>query len=605
MLSFCGGVRFKGGDAKKALFFWLSIFGLLGIALGQNLAQVQDFQAQDYNRLQPHALPRSDGDAKVEDRASSRAEKNESEEILIPELKGIVFIGLPKDVKSDGSNETGIHLVGVPELEVLEMKTQFQRYLGRPITFKQINELVQEVILYCRTHQYSVVDVLIPEQEVRTGTLQILVIIGKLGGIKVEGNRWFSSEQITNNFRLNKGEALRSSIIFSDLDWVNQNSFRQTNLIYSRGSETGETDVTLQVKDRFPVRFYYGYNETGSDFTGDERQFIGFNYGDVWGLGHEMNYQYTTSADMKMLLAHSGSYLVPLPWRHKILIYGSHATVEPIFPSAVFKQNGVTWQTSARYIVPLVNVLKYEHELQVGGDFKQSNNDLEFSGISVSADTYEVNQFVLQYGGSLPDPYGSTSFGVRTFISLNEGTLHHDDVSFQRFRSQAKAKYNYQTCDFQRVNRLPYGFSWMLHGNAQWTQCNLIQSEKMGLGGADSIRGYEEWEGSGDRAWRITNELRFPSQSLSGFIQDEFSKEIGKDRLQTLLFWDYGVAENDTLLSGEDPHVILSSIGPGMRYSFNTWMNLRFDYGFQLTDSAQAGAGRGSSRGHLSVVMSY
>jgi hemolysin activation/secretion protein len=88
-------------------------------------------------------------------------------------------------------------------------------------------------------------------------------------------------------------------------------------------------------------------------------------------------------------------------------------------------------------------------------------------------------------------------------------------------------------------------------------------------------------------------------------VDQAFSQAIGKDRLQGLFFWDYGVAENDTLLPNEDPHVILSSIGPGIRYSFNQWMSLRFDYGFQLADTAQAGAGRGSNRGHLSMVLSY
>ncbi|MBI4026248.1 MAG: hypothetical protein HY360_14775 [Verrucomicrobia bacterium] len=69
------------------------------------------------------------------------------------------------------------------------------------------------------------------------------------------------------------------------------------------------------------------------------------------------------------------------------------------------------------------------------------------------------------------------------------------------------------------------------------------------------------------------------------------------------MFWDYGSAENFRLLTGEDPHVPLSSVGPGMRYSITPYLSVRADYGFQLYDT---GANmRSNSRWHIGAVLSY
>ena len=48
------------------------------------------------------------------------------------------------------------------------------------------------------------------------------------------------------------------------LDWINENPFRSTQLIYEPGPQVGTTDVTLVTKDRFPLRIYGGHQNTGN-----------------------------------------------------------------------------------------------------------------------------------------------------------------------------------------------------------------------------------------------------------------------------------------------------------------------------------------------------
>jgi hemolysin activation/secretion protein len=75
------------------------------------------------------------------------------------------------------------------------------------------------------------------------------------------------------------------------------------------------------------------------------------------------------------------------------------------------------------------------------------------------------------------------------------------------------------------------------------------------------------------------------------------------DQLQFLGFWDYGSASNHRLLPGEPYEIPLSSLGGGLRYTINTNLSLRFDYGFQLLSTGLDNDH--GSRSDLGIVVSY
>jgi hemolysin activation/secretion protein len=93
--------------------------------------------------------------------------------------------------------------------------------------------------------------------------------------------------------------------------------------------------------------------------------------------------------------------------------------------------------------------------------------------------------------------------------------------------------------------------------------------------------------------------VRTPTVSFG----DLFHCAAFKDQLQFLGFWDYGASHDHSLLAGEPDEIALSGIGGGIRYSINTYVTLRFDYGFQLLRT-----GLDNDHGHRSdigVVVSY
>jgi hemolysin activation/secretion protein len=556
---------------------------------------------QDFEKIAPKVPPKAEGEIEI---VEEPKKVKEDGKILVKELKGIIFLSDPKEVKKEGVPEfEGIQADELPHLKISSFASRMERFFGKPVTLKTLNEISREVIIFYREHDRPIVDVSVPEQDITNGIVQFVVVRGVLGQVKIEGNRWFSAKLFESSVTIQPGEIIKASKVAQDLSWINNNPFRQANAVFTPGQKPGETDLILRVKDRFPVRFYGGYEDSGNDLTGDERWQMGFNWGNAFNLDHQFNYQFTTDNDVEKLRAHSGSYIIPLPWRHRLTFFGSYVESKADISNPLLDLTGESWQTSARYAIPLPNFGAYSHEVDGGFDFKSSNNNLEFGGAQVFNTTTEVAQWVGDYNSNLKDRWGSTSLSSTLVLSPGGLTENNTDEAFQAARSFAKSDYVYLKLGLERVTRLPEDFSLILRGALQVSDGNLLGSEQFGLGGYSTVRGYDEREANGDEGYLLSAEVRSPPISFMALTGiSSVVKEL-TDQLQLLAFFDYGQVQNVDLLPGEDPHVQLASVGPGFRYALSSYMSLRFDYGWQLYDTGLNQ--RNNSRGHVGVVISY
>jgi hemolysin activation/secretion protein len=321
-----------------------------------------------------------------------------SEQLIGPPLKGLLFMADRAAVQATGFDAGGIAATGVPLLGTEEFRGGVQRCLGRPLTVALLNEITREVVLYFRRHDRPVVDVMVPEQSVASGTVQIVVSEGRLSRVRVEGSRWFATRLIAGSIRVQPGGEISSAALLEDLAWINQNPFRQADLVFARGENSGGTDIILRMQDRFPVRLYAGYEDSGNALTGYDRVLAGVNWGNAFGLDHQLNYQLTASPDFKKLVAHSGSYVIPVQrLRHTLTLFGSFADSRPELSGGFFALKGRTWQLGARYRVPLPALGKWSQDVTAGVDFKRSNNNLSFGGTQVFAQENDVVQAIAAY----------------------------------------------------------------------------------------------------------------------------------------------------------------------------------------------------------------
>jgi hemolysin activation/secretion protein len=190
--------------------------------------------------------------------------------------------------------------------------------------------------------------------------------------------------------------------------------------------------------------------------------------------------------------------------------------------------------------------------------------------------------------------------GFQGFLSPGDLTDENDDADFNTQHTGAEANYYYGRLTFERVTRLPWNMSWIVRGGGQLASGNLIPSEQLGVGGYNTVRGYDEREANGDRGLVASTELRSPAYTVFG----RFPKWRVSDQLQFLAFTDYGIAESVHLQPGESSSH-LWSVGGGLRYTINRYLTFRFDYGVQLRDSEAPVPSDYGSRAHIGVIASY
>lgn len=523
-----------------------------------------------------------------------------------PALKGVVIVGSRDEVKTKGNVTADGVIVGpgsqLDLMRSIEFKAMIQPLLGQPINAYNIGRLQREIIMFYRKNAHPLVDVLLPDQEsVGNGVLQVFVLEGKLGKVTVEGNKYYKSSLFTDTVRLRAGDTINGEKLLSDIDWMNRNPGRFVDVAFRQGEKVGESDVVLRVKERYPLRGFVGYENTGARLAGEDRLFAGFNWFNAFGLDHRLSYQYTTDTDFDLLHAHNITYEIPLPWRHTLSFYGGYADSKADLP-APLSLRGSSLQMSGRYEIPLGRIGNFSHLMNFGLDFKRLDNTLEFGGFPVFGGNLDIFQIAAQYRTECIDSWGTTALKLDGYFSPGGITQNNSDAAFQTYRgAPASASYAYTKVTLERMTKLPADFSWVFRAAGQVSSKNLPTSEQLGLGGSLGPRGYDEREANGDNGYVLINELQTPNLPLFSMID----KKAG-DQLKLLAFLDYGEVQYVDVLASQDPHVQLMSVGVGLRYQFRTNLSVRFDYGWQLTDTGPlVPHSPDNSRGHISAVLSF
>jgi hemolysin activation/secretion protein len=522
-------------------------------------------------------------------------------------IQAIILVKSRAEIQEAGVPDAkGLQIKDIPILEQPDFRQMVEsRFLGKIITENTIRDVHDAIILYCRDRGKLLVDVILPEQNIDNGALQMWFLEGKVGKVTVknEGHKWFQDQFIKSGVRLRPAEPLDSEALNKDIDWLNNNPFREVQVNFKPGEKLELSDVELTVNDRIPFRPYVGYEDSGTQFAGPDRFIAGFNWGNAFWLDHQLNYQYTTDVDFDLVKAHSMSYVAPLPWRHTLMLYGAYVDAKAKFgtgPTAT-TGNGTSWQISGRYSVPLPDIQKYRHQIAAGFDFKRGDNTLLIGGLplfSTNGIATDVAQFVLSYAGTLPDRYGKTSVGLELYYSPGDLTSGNNDTDFNLLRQESKANYFYGRLNAERITRLPCNFSWVLSGWGQYSTERLPPTEELALGGYNTIRGYDERVLLGDDGWIINNEIRTPSIPLSNIL----NVQGVVDQLQFLAFFDYGHLHVKNPQGGDVQNATLYSTGVGLRYSLRHNLSIRFDYGFPLTEK---GLNERDSRMHLGALLSF
>lgn len=509
------------------------------------------------------------------------------DEYLVNQLLGVVLLPRPGDVRPDGW--PGVEGIWHDFDEFpRSVGLALQQYIGRPVSLGSLDQMVKDVVIAYREGDRPVVDVLLPEQDITSGVVQLVVIESKLARIRVEGVDADTEEFLRSSMRARKGEVIRSSDILRDLSWINRSPYRKVDLVYAPGAEFGTTDVILKNYSTKANWFYAGYEDSGTDFLGKDRIITGFNFGDAFGPNRSVSYQFTADLDFEHVRAHSLVYTHALPWRHWITVLASYVEIEsdpiPVGGGNFLNSDGSNTQLSARYGIPLDGTETRSREMDFGFDWKSNGNDLEFTDVSnlgnlqLFGTRVEIFQFSLGYKETIQHKRAVSQFDIRGVWSPGDINNHNSTANFQRARALSQSEYFYALASLEHQQRLRDDWSARFKITGQAANENLQASEQLGAGGYDTVRGFDQRVARGDHGFVSTVELYTPELSLGRI----FDWENETDSLRFLGFFDAANLGNTNLLVGEPSSFQIGSVGLGLRWNYSDWFKFRLDYGYPV-----------------------
>lgn len=443
---------------------------------------------------------------------------------------------------------------------------------------------------------YSTVQVTLPEQEISSGVIRLVVREMKLGSITLLSADHHDLDNVKASLPgLVEGQVPNTVAVAESLRLANDNPSKQTQLLFKPDPANNRVDATLRLEDEKPWKGFVSLDNTGSSDTGKTRLSLGYQHANLFNRDHVLTLQYITSVEKPQSVSIYGlGYRWPLYDRADAIdVYAGYSDVNSGTVAGLFNVSGKGTIFGARYTHPFIRTSDIEHKLAAGLDYRAYENNIDLSGTELGSDV-TVHPFSLTWS-SLWKNDSTQLNGYATWLHNLPGGSQGRDADFAVARSGADARYQLLRLGGNASQQFAGDWQWRLALDAQYTQEPLVPGEQFGLGGQDSVRGFDERAISGDRGWRTGLEIFTP----------ELGGQTGIDgaRLRFSAFIEGGQVQRLQALPGETSLEGVTSVGLGMRFGIAKSLSIRLDYGHVINGGG--GQNKGSDRLHGSVAYVF
>ena len=470
-------------------------------------------------------------------------------------------------------------------LKADEIAMLVKPFTGKHRQYGDVQHAIEALKQRYRTAGFSVVWVLVPEQNIDRGVVTLQVIEARIGKVTIKGNRYFDDANIRACLPALRVEgSLRTEDISANTQLANDNPAKQVDVVLRRSEKLGEVDATVDVIDVRPLKTFLTLDNTGNPQTGDFRLGVGVQHANLFNRDDVGTFNYVTSpGKWSQVSLYSGSYRLPLYSRGDsmdfIIAYSdvSAGTAQTVAGPLSFSGKGTVY--GLRYNQLLERHGEYSQRIVYGVDERAYKNDCSLgnfgaAGCGPSAADITVRPVSLTYSGNWAKPGRISDWYVALAHNI-PGAAHGRESDFNAARPSpdggkgAPSRYSTLRLGASTVNAFANNWQVRTAFNAQYTPDALISGEQFGIAGATAVRGFQEREVTRDTGYFANFELYTPN--LAG-------KQIpGEGSLRVLLYYDISNAANNPLNRESRQQVMISSIGTGLRWNIQRSFNMRFD----------------------------
>lgn len=482
-----------------------------------------------------------------------------------------------------------VNVTGSSIFKPEDLKASYALYIGREVTFKDLETIAAAIKAQYARKGYLTTVVYVPEQDIKEGKVEINISEGKTGEVKIEGNKWFSTDLIRKYIHTKKNEILDIMRLQRDILRLNQGADLEIKAVIAEGKEPATSDIILKATEKFPYHTGLVVDNQGTRLVGKYRDSITFRSSNLTGFNDSLYFSTIMSATS------SGNFLT---YAFPIDTYGTKAGfICTIFDSRLgqeYKVYDINSQTQM-YTPHISGEIYLSDILQVGVDAGLEIKSIKkwgAQGVLTANDQLRLPYFsfdISKMDGFLTG--GQTSFSPKfTF-----GTADFLGASSQGHPSANRAgtggnfvKYEHNISRYQRM----FSDSYMtIRSQFQFASRTLPSSEQLQLGGAYSVRGYPEGDYLADAGATVEFDWYFPCYFVPKDYKLPGATRPLRNQIEPVVFFDMGGGKLTKLNPGEKEAKILMGAGGGLKVSYNTNLFLRLDWAQAIYEAPVQGNG--------------
>lgn len=490
----------------------------------------------------------------------------------------------------------GYRIDGPANFNEQQLAQIFAPYIGEGKNFESLRAAQQALAEAYAKAGYGMIKTSLPPQESKDGYITITVKPIKVGEIILKGNEYHDEFNILNAMpALESGETINPSMLARQLRLSNENPSKQATVVLATADDD-KVNAEVTIADKRPWKAFATYDNTGTHQTGPSRVSVGYQNSNMFDRDQVLTAQYTTSPnDYGGVRIWGLGYQIPIySWAHDINVYAAYSDVSSGTINNLLNVSAKGYTYGVRYQLNFANRGFYKDKLAFGLEYRQVLPSVTFSGIQLASEV-DLHPFTLSYTGSYTDPGKlDGNFYLAGVANISGGT-HGQQSDFAASRFKSNADYKILRGGGSLTKVLPAGWYAKLSASGQYTDDLLVNAEQFGIGGADSVRGFEERQVSDDKGLQASAEL----YTQDWFINHPMYGLSGRG----IAFFDAGKVWRNNPLPRESGSENISSAGLGVRLGFGDNAFLKLDYAHVLDGTHATKAG--TEELHALLVFVY
>ena len=486
-------------------------------------------------------------------------------------------------------------------LNAAEIERIVAPYTGADKDFGDIQHALEALEQAYRKRGYGSVQVMLPEQDITRGAVQLQVVETHIGKVTIEGNKYFNADNIRASLpTLKEGVMPNSQAIARNLQLLDDHPTKHTTVLLRSGDTDNEQDAVIKIQDEKPLRYFATLDNTGTKETGDERLGIGFQHSNLFNRDQILTVQYQTSPtqmdDVKIFFA--GYHMPFYAINSSLDLFAVNSNVNSGTIQDLFNVSGSGTILGAHYNIYLPKFGEYEHRVIVGVDYRAYQNEVLLTGVpGTLVPDITVHPASATYSGLWRMNQAQLQFYLSLVQNLFPGGSDGTDADFKAARADARADYRMWRYSATYERLLPKDWQLRAALNGQWTSDALVPGEQFGFGGPDSVRGFNLREVADDRGLTTNLELYTP----------DFGSQVKLPwqdiRMRALVFYDMGTVSRNSPQPGEISEQTGASVGIGWRLAVGKHFNLRADWAYVVNAAGQQA--KGDEMVHAAVALVF